>query len=631
MAAETGRLDGIAGRLVAVLAVAFCAFVLYSAYFGHLPNIRHRAILLGAAMAMGFLIFPARAADAGRVPWYDWLAIGGVTAACAYAYVMYWEYMMNPGYPEPLGVSLGIVLLLAILELSRRCIGWSFTILVAAICAYALLGHLLPGRLGHGGLRWDFMVDTLFLTTDGIWGSLMAIFAGLLALFVIFSSVMLGTGAGEGMMQIARFLGGRFRGGPAKVAVVSSALVGSVTGSSVTNVAMTGNFTIPTMKRMGYRPEVAAGIEATASSGGQITPPLMGAGLFLMAEFLGIGVVDVMLAALIPALLFYVGVLSSVHFDSGRAGIAAMAPSEIPRLRELAAIGVWGPVLVPFAVLIGMIVAGFSVDFAVLGGTLALFLIYLLPSRSLAELGRRSADLVGTLAATARPLVTLAVLIAAAGILVGLIGLVGIGVKFSELVLLLAEGTLVGTLLVTAVVVMILGMGVPTTAAYVLAASVLAVALQKIGFGALEAHMFIFYFATLSAITPPVCPAVFVAAGIAEAPWLKVAGHTVRFAVIKYILPFMFVFYPALLMQGDAATVLPVLASALVGTVAISAACSGYLFETMSWWSRAALLAGGGLLVHPERLTSALGVALVVVAVAANLAAARRRTATARG
>lgn len=622
------RLDGVVGRLVSLIAVALSLFVLYSAYFGPLPNIRHRAVLLGATMAMGFLIFPARAADSDRVRWYDWLAIAGTVAASVYAYAAYWDYMMNPGYPEPLALALGAVLILAILELSRRCIGWSFTVLVVLIAAYALLGHMLPGRLGHGGARWDFLIDTMYLTTDGVWGSLMAIFAGLLTLFVILSTVMLRTGAGEGMMLIAKFLGGRFRGGAAKVAVVSSALVGSVTGSSVTNVAMTGTFTIPAMRRMGYKPEVAAGIEATASSGGQITPPMMGAGLFLMAEFLGIGVVDVMLAALIPAFLFYVGVLGSVHFDSGRANVTAMSPEELPRLKELAAIGVWGPVVLPFAVLIGMIVVGYSVEFAVLCAVLTLFALYLLPARSFGELRDRVANLGAALADTARPLVTLGVLIAAAGILVGLIGLVGIGVKFSELVLLLAEGSLVGTLLVTAAVVMVLGMGVPTTAAYVLAASVLAVALQKIGFGALEAHMFIFYFATLSAITPPVCPAVFVAAGIAEAPWLKVAGHTVRFAIIKYLLPFMFVFYPELLMQGETATILPILAAAVLGTVAISAAFSGYLFAPLSWWTRVSLGLGGGLLVYPERLTSYVGLALVILGAVANRVAARRTAAT---
>ena len=604
--------------VVQILAVTLCGFLFWTTIFGRLPNIQHRAIVLFICFAMGFILFPGSKKSNGRIPWYDWLLIIGTFAACLHVYIKYWDFMLDPATPEVPDLILGLFLLFAILELSRRCIGWTFAILLIAFVAYAIFGHLIPGRLGHGGTRWQMLVDMLYLTTDGIWGLLMSMFVSLLSLFIIFSSFMMSTGAGNVILDMSKLIGGRMRGGPAKIAVLSSAMMGSITGSSVTNVAMTGNFTIPMMKRMGYRPEVAAGIEATASSGGQITPPLMGAGLFLMAEFLEMEVTAIMLCALIPAILFYVGVLSSVHFDSAREKIASIPAEEIPKLHSFLKYKAIAPVLFPFGVLVGGIIKGYSVDLSIIASVFALLAAYLLTVRSFKDLKEQTKIILSALADTAKPLVSMCALICAAGLLIGVIGYVGIGVKFSEIVIRIGGGLMWPTLILSAIVTIVIGMGIPTTAAYVLASSVISIVFQKLGVGELEAHMFIFYFAALSAITPPVCTAVFVAASIADANWVKVAFHTVRFAMIKYLMPFLFVSYPALLLRDHPFQSLQIMLVCIVATSIMSASLSGYLFSNLKIWERAVLLTGSLMMLWPEAVITGIGLVLIVVSAGWN-------------
>ena len=496
--------------------------------------------------------------------------------------------------------------------------------MIGVFGAYALLGHLIPGRMGHGGVSTEMLVDLLYFSTDGLWGPIMDIFVSLLILFAIFSGLMMATGAGESLLNFAKILGGQMRGGPAKIAVISSAMVGSMTGSSVTNVAMTGNFTIPMMKRLGYRAEVAGGIEATASTGGQITPPLMGAGLFLMSELLGIPLGEMMLIALVPAILFYVGVLSSVHFESLKFGVDRVSLSEIPGWSAFRAFSVWGPLVLPFLVLLSMIFRGYSADYAMLFAILTLLASHLASVRSLGELRAKLLGLLVALEGMAKAIVTLGVLCAAAGLLVGVIGSVGIGVKFADLVLSLAGANFFASLFLAGVVVMVVGMGIPTTAAYILAVSVIGLAFNRLGITPLQTHMFIFYFATLSAITPPVCAAVYVAAGIAEASWVKVALHTVRFAVIKYLMPFLFIYHPGLLgMEGTGGVLMAASASA-IGAVLLSAAFTGYLFTTLSTVAKTALTVAAIAIMWPNPAVQVAGLMFASGLVAVNWRTERR-------
>ncbi|WP_180900354.1 TRAP transporter permease [Martelella soudanensis] len=599
--------------LIFVLSSLLVGITAWGAVFGQLPNLQHRAIVLSLVAGLAVLVTPAGRGWAARG--LDAVMLGVVLVASFWVYVNYWDIMMNPVARRPEAIILGLALVAAILELSRRAIGWTFAILIAIFAAYALFGDLLPGRIGHGGVSLRMLTSMLYLSTDGIWGQVFNIYASFLILFILFSALMMATGAGETMMDIAKLAGGRLRGGPAKISVISSAMIGSMTGSSVTNVAMTGTFTIPMMKRMGYRPEVAGAIEATASSGGQITPPLMGAGLFLMAEFLNVPVSHMMAVALMPALLFYAGVLASVHFESLREGVGALPAEEMPDATRLRRPSVWLPLAAPFVVLLAMLLLGYSVALSILSACVVLAGLHLLFDPENRGFLARLRDLASALVEAAGPLVMLGALCAAAGILIGVIGFVGIGVKFGDAMLGLAGGHLFPALILAGVVAIVIGMGMPTTAAYVLAASTILTSFDMLGVPALNANMFVFYFATLSAITPPVCTAVFVAAGLANASWWATAVQTVRFAVIKYLLPFLFIFRPETLLQGTPLDVAVTLAACLAGTVALSAGFSGWLVGPLHKWARAVTVVAGVLLLWPTLAVNLAGLVLVGVVI----------------
>jgi TRAP transporter 4TM/12TM fusion protein len=605
------RTGGWRRPLLLVLSAGLVAFLCVTAVFGQLPNMQQRNIAVTLVLLIGLVSFPAHAGARDRVPWYDWAMAALLIVAAVNLHRKFWDIMMDPmaaiSTPD---LMLGIAVAVITIEVSRRAVGLSFAVLVVVAVLYTLYGNLIPGRFAHAGITWQFLAENVYFSTSGLWGPLTDSFVSLISLFVIFGALMMNTGVGTAMMDTAKLAAGRYTGGAAKIAVLSSAMVGTITGSSVTNVAMTGQFTIPLMKRLGYKPAVAGAIEATASSGGQITPPLMGAGLFLMADFLNVAVTDIMLAALIPAFLFYVGVLASVHFDSAKDGVGGVPPEEMPDPRRLRDPRVVIPLLLPFVVLIGMIAQGWPVSWAVLAASAAIALSHLATARSFGELGQNTRELINALIETGPALVTLGALIAAASVLVGLIDLTGVGVKFTEVILGLSDGSLIITLLLSAAVMLLLGMGMPTTAAYVLSTAVIVVALQRVGLSPLQAHLFAFYVATLSALTPPVCAAVFVAAGIAGAPWTETAYHTVRLAIIKYLLPFLFALHPALLMEGSVAMVLVTLVVAVIGTVLMSASLSGYFARPLSPLFRIALFVAAALILAPEPISSLVGLAL---------------------
>lgn len=595
----------------AVVTLAFISFVCWTTVVGPYPNIQQRAIVLALTFAIGILCYPTATARlpkfAARVVDLALLVI--TIVACAYVTWNYQDIMMDVDTPSVTAVVLGIMLVVVIIEMSRRAIGISFGVLIFLFAAYAIWGHLIPGRIGHAYASPTLLVDTLYLGTDGIWGSLLDIYARLLVLFVVFSSLMMATDAGATFMSIGKLIAGRMTGGPAKIAVISSALVGSVTGSSVTNVAMTGSFTIPMMKRMGYRPEVAAAIEATASSGGQITPPMMGAGLFLMAEFLGKGVGEIMVVAAVPALLFYISVMASVHCEAAREGMGGLSSADLRADAEAITVRTLLPLAVPFFSLIGCLAMGYSAAFSVFAAVVTIILAYVVCAPSRSDVWVRCLRVVGALADCARPLAIMGALMAAAATVVSIIGFFGIGPKLSEMVLQLGGSSIYGVLLMSGLVVMVLGMGMPTTAAYVLGIAVISSTLQKLGVDVLSAHMFVFYFATLSALTPPVCAAVFVAAGIAECPWFGAALQTVRFALIKYFLPFIFVLHPVLLQPGMDGGFFFAFVGIAVGAIGMSAALAGYLFSPLSKLEAALLFVGAVLVLWPDLTITLVGVA----------------------
>ena len=476
---------------------------------------------------------------------------------------------------------------------------------------YAYLGPYLPGTWRHRGFSARYILETLYLSADGIWGLILGLSATVVAAFLIFGAFLTTTGGGEVFVGFAQWLAGRSHGGPAKVSCVSSALFGTVSGSAVANVVVDGVFNIPLMKKLRYPPAFAAAVEAVASAGGQLVPPVMGAGAFIMAELIGVPYVRVAAAAFIPALLFYLGIGAAIHFQARRLELSPLPAEMIPRIGRILPSS--APFVVPVIIVVVMIVRGYTPDLAVFWAVASSVVVYVAGARSVGELRSRGRALLAALAVGGRTIPMVATLCASAQIIIAMFNLSGLGVKISALVLGLSGGNLFVALVMTMVVCLIMGMGVPTTAAYVLAASVTGPALVKLGFEPLAAHMFIFYFAIISAITLPVAPAVFVAAAIARTSILRTGILALRIGFACFIVPYMFIYGPGVLLIGSLTDIVATSLSASIGVLAVAAGLMRYFRAENTWWESALLIVGGFLLVKPGLVTDGVGLAAVVL------------------
>jgi TRAP transporter 4TM/12TM fusion protein len=616
--AETRRLPGWRGAAVALLAALFALFHLWTSapFVGAWPDLIQRAIHLAFAFVLCFVLYPARpgVSPSGRPSLLDVVVAAGALAALAYVVVNYDWIMENPSTSTPVGVVLGTVLTLAALEAARRTIGLTFAIIAVVAVAYAWGGPWVPGGWDHRGFGWTSIQETLFLSTEGILGTVTGISATLVAIFLVFGAVLYHTGGGETFVDLAKLIAGRSWGGPAKVSVFSSAFFGTISGSAVANVVVDGIFNIPLMKRMRYRPEFAAAVEATASSGGQIMPPVMGAGAFIMAELLQLPYVEVAVAATLPAVLYYLGCGAAIHFEARRANLERIPPEAMPRAGDVLGWRRSAPLFVPVAILTWFLLRGYTAGTSTFWSVIASLALYLAAARSYVEFLSRVRGVAQALVAGGRAIVQVATLIAAAGIVIGMINLTGVGVKLSEFIIGAAGASLLAALMLAMVVCLILGMGLPTTAAYVLAASVVAPALVKLGALPLAAHLFVFYFAIISAITPPVCAAVYVAAAIARADWVRTGFLATKLGLAGFIAPYMFVYSPALLLQGSWAEVTWATVTSCVGVIALAAGSMGFFLRPAGWLERIALIAAALLLIKPGVYTDAAG-ALLLAAV----------------
>ncbi len=584
------------------LAALLGAFILYTSAFGAFEGLIQRAIFLGLVVCLGLLMFPL---GVGR----RWRPVGIVVdvalaavciAACAYVITNYDEIMTSLPTATSLDIALTIGLVFAVLEVSRRAIGSIFPSIALAGIAYALFGQYLSGGLGHRGFDIYFVTETLLLGDLGIWGLLVGVASTTIGAFILFGSVLLFTGGGQTFMDLAVRVSGRSPGGAAKIATVASGLFGTISGSAVANVATTGNFTIPLMKRLGYPPALAGGIEAVASTGGQIAPPVMGAAAFVMAEIIGRSYFDIAKAAVLPAFVFYLGCFATIHFIALNRGLRVVPEEEMPSWRQVLAPRRTVPIVAAFAALLYGVLTGRSVQSAAFFGVVGLFVSYLLLNvRSPRDLARSLRVIVDSLEDAGKALVMIGVLLAGAQILVSMVNLTGLGVTLSSMIVALAANELWIIAFVTGIVCMVLGMGMPTTAAYVLVAAVLAPALTKIGVEPIVAHMFVFYFATLSVITPPVCVAVFVAAGIAQTDWLMVAREAVKLAAVTYVIPFMFLIYPGMLATGGPLDFVEAAVSGTVFTLAFAMFFGGARFFDSRPVNAAVLLSIAVLSVLP--------------------------------
>ncbi len=542
--------------LVCVLCVALVAFQVITAGFGQLPPLSQRAVHVGLGLAVVYLGLSRLSPGGGmaRLRRYADL-LAAVLAAIATGYIVSQETRITESFnlaASTPDLLLGSVLTVVLLVAAWRTTGSALPIMTLAMLAYTLFGDRIPGYWGHTGFDFAFLMEHLYLGTEGIWGTVTGLSADLIAIFIIFGAFLLATGAAQTFMDLALLAAGRFPGGAAKVATISSMMFGMLNGAAVANVATTGAFTIPTMKRLGYKPAFAGAVEATASSGGQITPPIMGAGAFVMAELLGVPYLTIVYAAAIPAILFFVCVWMSIDVEARREDMRAVENDAIPTAREVLAPMRVGPLLVTLAVVLGSMFSGNTPTLAAFYGICANVGLYLLlGSWKRDAIVERLSSLYDGAISAAFSITGILALLVAAQIALSLIGLTGVGIKLSELIISGGGGHLLASVLLSMLVALVLGMGMPTTAAYLVAAAVAAPALIRLGIDPIISHFVVFYSALLSALTPPVCTAVFTAAVIARTHWWPICVTAIRLALMKYFLPLFFVFRPAVLLQSD--------------------------------------------------------------------------------
>ncbi|ASS87022.1 TRAP transporter permease [Geobacillus stearothermophilus] len=619
--AATRKLKGPLGWIAFFGLLSFSLFQLYASIFQTLPKQILLSIHLGFALSLIFLLFPARKkhlhrADVGIVNILLSLLSIGVGA---YLPLMLDDIVQRIGIMTPLDFTVGLVAVLLVLEATRRAVGLPITIIASLFLLYAYFGPYMPGFLAHRGVDLEGLVKTMFFTTEGIFGTPLYVSATYIFVFLLFGAFLVKTGVGEYFNDLALVVAGKRIGGPAKVAVFSSALQGTISGSSVANVVTSGAFTIPMMKRLGYGKEFAGAVEATSSTGGQLMPPVMGAAAFLMVEFIGgISYWEIAKAAAIPAILYFSGIWMMTHFEAKRIGLRGLTEEEMPNRKE-----VLGKIylLVPIIVVILLLMSGMSVMRAALWSIVAIIVVSGLKKET--RLGWR--DIIDALVDGARSALSVAAATAAAGIIVGVVTKTGLGLKMANGLIDLSNGVLLLTLFFTMLTSLILGMGSPTTANYVITSTIAAPAIIASGVPELAAHLFVFYFGIVADITPPVALAAFAAAGISGGSPLRTGVIATKLAISAFIIPYMFVLSPALLMIDTTVPYLIwVVFSAFIGMLAISAGMIGFWYRKLNILERAMAVVTGLLLIYPEKISDIVGLVLFAAMFAIQYAAGRR-------
>lgn len=640
-----------AGMIVAVILAAMSLYHIYVALVGGVRELTHNGIHLAFVLGLIFLVFgltrrgnalPAASGSVyvGGIPVWDWVLAAAAVAAALYLPLLPTaEVAMRVGNPASSDVIAGTILLVLVLEAARRSMGWTMPAIVVLVLLYALFGQYAPGILAHPGASWDGLINHLYMTGQGIYGIAVRVVAQYVFLFVLFGVLATRIGLGQLFIDLASVVAGRYAGGPAKVAIFSSALMGTISGSSIANTVTTGALTIPAMKKVGYKPHFAGAVEATASTGGQITPPVMGAAAFVMVEFLELPLRLILLAALVPALLHYFGVFTMVHLEARRLGLRGLRADEMPALRRVLA-DHW-VTIIPLVILVWMIIAGRSPDNAAVYGVIACIVVGVINPRD--RLGFR--DLFEALRTGARYALAVGAAAAAVGVIIGVVTLTGTGFRLSAIVtqtaaqlggfiagmdptgLLTINGlTLFLTLVMTAMACVIMGAGIPTTATYIILVTIAAPTLGLLGVEPLVAHFFVFYYGVLADITPPVALAAYAAAGIAGSNPFTTGNTAFRLAIAKALVPFVFVYSPAMLIVVQDFTwpaFLVTVAGATLGIGLLGAAFTGYLLAVMSRWERWLLGLASLCFVSPGLTSAALGAVLTLPVLVRQIALRR--------
>ena len=613
-----------------IIAVAMSVYHIWTGLYAPPEAIIHRSTHLAFALTLIFILYPAKSADTERkgLVW-DLVLLALSLASIGYIFLTYENIVTRFAYVHPLSewdMLFGALLTVLIFEATRRCIGAALPITALIFLAYAYAGPYLPGAFSHRGFSLEMIIDQSYMTTEGIFGIPLAVSATYVILFVIFGAFLEKSGTGQLFMDFASSLTGHTPGGPGKISCISSGLFGTISGSAVANVMVDGWLTIPLMKRAGFRGHFAAAVEAVASTGGQIMPPVMGAGAFVMAEFLGVPYSTIALHAAIPAILYYLALFMAIHYEALRTGLRGVPREELPKLGGVLLKS--GHLFLPIALLLYMMTLGYTAPYAALWATGGVVLCSW--ARKATRLGPKA--IWQALEDGAKNSLSVAAACACAGVVIGVISLTGLGLKFTSFVLSLTGFFLIPALVLTMLTGIILGMGMPTTAAYIMQAALLIPALIKLGVVPIAAHLFVFYFAIISAITPPVALAVYAAAGISKSNLWSTGLAAVRLGATGFVVPFMFVYGPALVFVGSWGEILTALVSASLGVVALAGGLHGWFLTSARPWERLVLIAGALLLIKPGIYTDALGLALLaVVGAAQKLRAPEARFLTAFG
>lgn len=610
-------LSGFWKHIVSVLSIALVAFHMYTCAFGILPDTLQRSVHLGFVLTLCFLMkTPFKKSPKDKLPWYDVVMAALAVGSTIYTFHIYDEVLWDPmQWIGPLDIFFAVATVLLILEAGRRTVGAIFIVLTGAFLIYSYFGPYFPGIWGHETFGFDFIFQTFYHSTNGIWGTMTGISATMLALFGIFSAVLSETGGAATFVRIGQNAVGNMVGGQGKVALVASGLFGMISGSAMANVMATGTFTIPLMRKAGYSKEWAAATSAVGSTGGQIMPPIMGAGAFIMAQLLGMSYLDIAVAAILPAFLYYLSGFMSIHFISRRDNIRGgnVDAARVTLLEYMI-------IVVPLVVFLYYLFRRYTVDTAALWASIAGFIFFALTHawRIRGQGPVAVTRAIGALAnkiciESAGAILAMASLLASAQLVIALIQLTGFGVKMSDLIVSIGQNYLFLCLVLSMIVCAILGMGLPTTAAYILAAAVLVPPLLALDLNPLVAHLFVFYYATLATITPPVCAAVFLSSGIAEANWLKTGFLSCMIALPVFIVPYVFAYNSILLFQfagHEAFEIGLAFVTAILGVVSIAMGVAGFNKRTLNPFLRLIAIVAGVLMVVPEVMPSIAGMVI---------------------
>lgn len=614
---------------ITTIAVLYSLFHLYIT-FNPMPTLLQRTIHVGVGALLIFLVYPAsKKSRQTGMAWYDWLWALGAIGSVGYLIHQYQDLMtVRGGIPNTLDISFAIITTLVVLEAARRVTGWILIIFALIFLTYPFISSMdfMPNSLLTRPYDLGDIFGQLYLKTEGIFSSAIGASVTFIFLFILFGSFLAKSGMGQLFNDIALALAGDKQGGPAKVAVISSGFMGSINGAAVANVVSTGAFTIPLMKKIGYHKNFAGAVEASASVGGQILPPIMGASAFIMAETTGVSYGTIALAALLPALLYYLGVIAQVHFRAGKQNLKGLPKDQLPKFKEI--MKARGHMLLPIVALVWFLVESVPIGYAA-AYTIG---ITVLISQIRKETRMGIKEVIEALEDGAKQSLSVMAACAVVGIVIGVVNLTSFGTVITSSIVTLGAGSLFFTLFLTMIASMILGMGLPSIPAYIITATMAAPALASFGIPVLVAHMFVFYFGIFANITPPVALASFAGAGIAQGDPMKTGWQSLRLALAGFIVPFMFVYNPHMLMietanVGVMAKTFPlpnvidivsVVISSIIGVLGLSASVEGYFKQPMAIWQRIILAIGSLMLIVPELTTDLVGIAIVAAMILLN-------------